>query len=459
MTDANAVNQGQVRGIRVGFIELAPGITRLNMFVFLYSAFATIGLLTFVSTGTGLVLNANFGLDVGDQGRVSGDLVIITEIVQILIFGAVGVLADRVGRREVAAVGMAIMGLSYLLYPFAETVSELFVYRALYAFGLGASTGMLQTMLADYPADSSRGKLVALAGVFNGLGVILVTVLFAARVPPMLNEAGISSLGVSRITHAIVGSVCILSSIIYWLGLKKGVPGVHGEKPPVKELIIGGVMAARNPRVALSYACAFIARSDQVVLGTFTVMWGTVVAITAGVDPALAASKGAVLFAISSTAALIWLAILGSFMDRLNRVTGVAVCMTISTIGFCSMVLVDSSRIVPLQGDTAALFALLGIGQISAFFGATTLISQEAPRRERGTVMGMFNTSGAIGIFFAAGVGGRLFDSIGPHAPFVLIGGLSFIVMLLAVLVRRLSPGKMPAELRMEALEAAKNRL
>jgi len=87
------------QGIKVGFLGLAPGISRLNLFALFYSAFATIGLLTFISTGTGLVLNANFGMDIGEQGTVSGDLVIITEIVQILIFGAVGVLADRIGRR------------------------------------------------------------------------------------------------------------------------------------------------------------------------------------------------------------------------------------------------------------------------------------------------------------------------------------------------------------------------
>jgi MFS family permease len=431
-------------GIRVGFLELAPGITRVNLFVFFYSAFATIGLLTFVSTGTGLVLNANFGMDIGDQGKASGNLVIISEIVQVLVFGAVGVAADRIGRREVASVGMFLMGLGYLLYPFAETLNQLYVCRAVYAFGLGASAGMLQTMIADYSADSSRGKVVAITGICNGIGVIVITVLFGTRVPPLLFNAGFDSLDVSRITHLIVAGVCMLSAVIYWLGLKKGLP-VSNEAPlPVKKLIIDGLLAARNPRIALSYGCAFVARSDQVVLGTFTVMWGTVVAIGAGIDPALAASKGAVLFAISSTAALLWLAVLGSIMDRLNRVTGVIICMAMSAAGYCSMLLVDDSRIVPLQTDTVVLFVLLGIGQISAFFGATTLISHEAPRRERGTVVGMYNTAGAIGIFFAAGVGGQLFDSIGPYAPFVLIGLLSLIVMLMAIVVRIKSPGQMP---------------
>lgn len=434
----------QEQSIKVGFLQLAPGISRLNLFVFFYSCFATIGLLTFVSTGTGLVLNANFGMDIGEQGTVSGDLVIITEIVQILIFGAVGVLADRVGRREVAAVGMALMGLSYLLYPFAESVQQLFVYRALYALGLGASTGMLQTMLADYPDDSSRGKLVAVAGMFNGIGVIFVTVLFGKQVPPMLLDMGYSSLEVSRLAHAIVGGVCILSGVIYWLGLKKGVPASHDEHVPVKELVVGGLKAGLNPRVALSYACAFIARSDQVVLGTFTVMWGTIVAVAAGVDPAEAPSKGATLFAISGGASLVWLGVLAPIADRFNRVSTVIFCMTLSAVAYCSMFFVNPNHIVPLKLDTVLLFALLGVGQISAFFGATTLISQEAPRRERGTVMGMFNTFGAIGIFIAAGIGGRLFDSIGPYAPFVMIGVFSLVVAGMAVVVRIKSPGYMP---------------
>ena len=164
----------EARGNKYLFLWLAPGVTHLNANVFLYCAFATIGLLTFISTGTSLVLNANLGIPVEEQGGISGNLVIVTELGQFLIFGIAGVLADRFGRRELAAAGMFIMGISYLLYPYAETVGELTAYRFIYAIGMGASTGMLQTIVSDYPAESSRGRLVALSGAFNGLGVIVV---------------------------------------------------------------------------------------------------------------------------------------------------------------------------------------------------------------------------------------------------------------------------------------------
>ena len=436
-------------GQKVGFLELAPGITRANAFVFFYCAFATIGLLTFVSTGTAQVLNA-IGIAGEEQGKVTADLVIITEIVQIMLFGAVGVIADRIGRRQVAATGIAVMGLGYALYPFAETIYELYIYRAIYAFGLGASAGMVGTLIADYPADNSRGKFVAVGGVFNGLGVVVVTVLFGARAAPMLVAAGYEPLEATRIAHAIVAAVCFISAVIFYFGLAKGTPGSKEERPPVKELITGGITEAiKNPRIALSYACGFVARSDQVILGTFTVLWGARVGIGQGMDYATASGKGALIFAIAGSASLLTLPFLGYFMDKMNRVSGTIMCMFFAAIGYSATYFVDETTMFttsgfPLSLQASLLFALLGAGQISAFMGATLLISHEAPRLKRGAVVGMFNTFGAIGIFVAVWIGGRLFDTYGGYAPFLLIGGANAIVTVLAIVVRILSPGDMP---------------
>jgi len=452
MSEESVANAGaHEQGVKLGFLELAPGISKGNAFTFFYAAFSVIGLLTFISTGTAQVLNA-IGVPVDEQGTASSNLVIVTEIVQILIFGAVGVLADRIGRREVAAVGIAVMGLGYALYPFATSVSELLVYRAIYAFGLGASAGMVGTLIADYPADNSRGKFVAVGGMFNGIGVVVITVLFGTRVAPMLVERGYEPLVATQIAHGIVASVCFISAIIFYLGLKEGTPGAKEERPSTKELIKGGFTEAiHNPRIALSYACGFVARSDQVILGTFTVLWGTTVAVRQGMDYATASGKGALIFAIAGTASLLWLPLLGFVMDKFNRVSGVVFCMTCAALGYGSMYFIDETTMFtvsgfPLSGSSSFLFAMLGIGQISAFLGATILISHEAPKLKRGVVVGMFNTFGAIGIFVAVAVGGRLFDSVGGYAPFMLIGGLNAVVVLFALIVRIKSPGDMPGE-------------
>jgi MFS family permease len=120
------------------------------------------------------------GVPESTQGAISGNLVFLTEIVTLLLFLPAGVLMDRIGRRGVYAAGFLVLALTYVLYPLAESVESLYLYRILYAIGVVAVAGGLSTVLADYPAERSRGKLVAIVGVLSGLGVVLISQGFGA---------------------------------------------------------------------------------------------------------------------------------------------------------------------------------------------------------------------------------------------------------------------------------------
>jgi MFS family permease len=426
-------------GRRFGPVWLVPGVSLVNAWSFIFVAYTTIGLLTFVATATPYVLNANLGIPQGDQGQYTGDLQLLNEIVLLLVFAPAGVLADRIGRRGVYAAGLAAMGMAYVLYPLATTIVELSVYRAIYAVGIGLATGMLGTIIADYPQNISRGKMVALGGILNGLGVVTVTFTIA-RLPGILADAGYPPLDAGRYAHWVAAGFCFLSMAVAAFGLQKGAPVTRSEQPPLKEVILAGIVEGRNPRIALAYACGFIARSDLVILGTFTTLWGQTAGIAAGMDPAQAAARGAQIFGTASLAALLWLPVIGTIVDRMNRVSGVVLCLSIAVVGYLSTLLIGD----PLDRASLGLFALLGIGQISAFLGATVLISAEAPARTRGSVVGMFNMFGAVGIIVSVGIGGRLFDSIRPAAPFVFIGLITILVVVAAIVVRLKSPGPMP---------------
>ncbi len=426
-------------GRRFGPVWLVPGVSIANGLSLAFAAYTTIGLLTFIATGTPYVLNANLGIPVADQGQYTGDLQLLNEIVLLMVFAPAGILADRIGRRGVYAFGLMAMGLAYVLYPLATSILELSVYRVIYAVGIGLATGMLGTIIADYPQDISRGKMVAMIGILNGVGVVTVTFTIA-RLPGILADAGYPPLDAGRYAHWVAAGFCFLSAVVVALGLKKGAPVQREEQPPLKETMLAGVKEGRNPRIALAYACAFIARSDLVVLGTFTTLWGATAGIEQGLDPARAAARGAQIFGTASLAALLWLPIIGAIVDRMNRVSGVALCMSIAVVGFLSTLMIDD----PLDRASLLWFGVLGIGQISAFLGATVLISSEAPARARGAVIGMFNVFGAIGIIVAVGIGGRLFDSVAPSAPFVFIGLITVPVVIMALIVRWKSPGHMP---------------
>ncbi len=429
-------------GKRFGPIRLVPGVSLLHMWSFSFASFTTIGLLTFVATATPYVLNANLGISSSEQGQYTGDLQLLNEIIMILVFAPAGILADRIGRRGVYAFGMLTMALAYVLYPLSTSLPELYVYRVIYAVGIGMATGMLQTVVADYPQDVSRGKMVAWGGILNGIGVVTVTFTIA-RLPGTLVHAGFDPVDAGRYAHWVAAAFSVLTALVVAVGFQKGAPVRREEKPSLKETILAGIVeGTRNPRIALAYACSFIARSDLVVLGTFTTLWGQTAGMDAGLDPARAAAAGAKIFGTASLAALLWLPVIGSIVDRMNRISGVILCLVLAITGFMSTVFIGD----PLKPAALGWFALLGIGQISAFLGATVLISHEAPLKTRGSVVGMFNMVGAIGILVSVGVGGRLFDSIRPAAPFVFIGLLTILVALWGVGVRIRAPGYIPGK-------------
>lgn len=432
-------------GIKVASIWMEPGVSALNARIFFFIAYMSIGLLVYNSIGIPYLLQQNLGVALSDQGRIVGDLQFLSEIILLLSFGPAGILADRFGRRQVYGLGIFIMGLAYFLLPLAGSLTELFFYRGLLGLGIAFASGMLITILADYPQERSRGKMVAVIGILNGLGVLTVALTMGRLPQVLMNNFGLTPDLAGRYTFWLIAALCFVAGVVGLLGLKSGTPVKAEDRLPIKELAVSGFQeGARNPRIALAYASAFVARADLVILGSFLVLWGQVAGTQQGLDTASASAAGSRLFAVASTAALLWLPILGAILDRFNRITGIAFCMTITAVAYGSMILVKD----PLAPAAMGWFAFLGIGQISAFLGSTILIGQEAPIAKRGAVVGMFNIFGAIGILIGVVVGGRVFDAIGPWAPFMFICIIASVCVIFAIAVRLLSPGPMPVPRR-----------
>lgn len=427
------------RTYRIGPIHLAPTILPRHGWTFAVAAFFSIGLMIFVSIGQPYILNQHLGIPTDQQGAISGNLVFLTEIVTLLFFLPGGVLMDRVGRRAVYAVGFLLLGLTYVLYPLAQSVEALYGYRIIYALGVVAVAGGLSTVMADYPAERSRGKLVAIVGLLSGLGVVVVGQGFGA-LPKALMQSGFDGVAAGRITHFIVAAVTVAMAVLVAWGLKPGIPVSPAERPSARELLLGGFAHARNPRILLAYGAAFIARGDQSVNATFLILWGTLAGKAAGMEPAAAVMSGTFIFVIAQIAALLWAPILGPLLDRMDRVSALAVCMLLAAFGNLALLLLAD----PLAHQGIVFFVLLGIGQISVYLGAQSLIGQEAPRAERGSVLGAFNVAGAIGILVITLAGGHLFDRVDPRAPFVVVGVIN-VLLGLASLYVRLRQGAKPA--------------
>ena len=120
-------------------VDLVEGVTRTNFLSICYAALTTIGLLTFISYATTYVVVENLNYQRDQIGTIVGDLQVVAEIVLLLVFLPVGLIADKIGRRQVYAFGMATMALAYFLYPLATGIQDLTMYRVIYAVGMGLS--------------------------------------------------------------------------------------------------------------------------------------------------------------------------------------------------------------------------------------------------------------------------------------------------------------------------------
>ncbi len=387
---------------RIGPVVLAAGVSRFNGYTFLLSAFLSIGLMTFITAGQTYILNAHLGVPSSVQGTITGDLVLFTEIITLLLFMPAGILVDRISRRGVFAVGFLMLGATYVLYPLAPSVEWLFGYRVIYGIGVVAVAGALSTVLVDYPIERCRGKLVAMIGVLSGLGVVVMNQGFGS-LPEVLTLQGFGAVEAGILTHLGVAGLCVLGALAVRFGLQPGVPVHREERPSVRTLLLSGFAQARNPRVLLAYAAAFIARGDQSINAAFLILWGTLAGRAAGMTDAEAVMNGTLIFVIAQIAALLWAPVMGPLLDRMDRVTGLAICMVLAAIGNLALVLLQDP-----YGDYRLIFFILqGVGQISVFLAAQSLIGQEAPRNQRGSVLGAFNISGALGILIITAVGGR----------------------------------------------------
>jgi len=434
--------KGEQSKIRFGPVVLAPGISKGNAWALLLASFVSIGFLSFVNIGQAYILNANLGLPADEQGGLSGYLAAWSEVVVLCLIGVFGVLSDRIGRRSILVGGLLIMALSYVVYPLAGAEWHLFISRSIYAVGIAAMVGMIATLIHDYPDELSRGKMIALTGVFNGIGVVAVNMMFG-RVPEFFTTRGVDDISAGRYAHWIVVLIMVPCALVLLKGLKGGTAVQREDRPPVRELIISGLQAAKNPHIAVAYFSAFVSRSDFVVIGTFTVLWATVAGVEQGLDVAEAVQRGTILIVIANGTAMLWMPFMGFIIDRMNRTLALAIGAAVAACAFTAMGLVED----PLSRGAMPFFAMLGVGQVSCFFTSQALIGQEAKIKERGSVIGMFGICGAIGILLATSVGGQLFDAWMPAAPYVLIGIANAVVFVLALVVYVVAPrsAKTPA--------------
>ncbi|MEC9375966.1 MAG: MFS transporter [Pseudomonadota bacterium] len=425
--------------IYFGPIALAPGITRINVSAKLFTAFVAIAMLSGMSFLQPYILTEHLNIPRNQHGTVSGNLAFWTEIVAILLYSPFGILGDRIGRRPVLVFGILMMGLGFGLYPYATSTTELTVFRMAYAVGMTATTGMLATISNDYPQDRSRGKLIGLSAMFNVTGTIFMS-LFVARIPYMMIEQGFDPIAGGKAMYLFAAMLCLTAALVGKFWLAEGTVVKKKERAAYRELIISGFHAGRNPRIAIAYASAFIARADMVIKAMFLALWAIQAGSQMGLRPDQAMARFGIMYVAMYAVSFFSAPIFGWYIDKVNRVTSMITALAIAAAGYLAMRLIDS----PLELSSMPFLMLLTLGSSCMLKASLSLVGQEAPARERGSIISFSSMCGAVGILIFTLVGGRLFDSWAPWAPFYIAGVYQVVLLVFAIVVRKVAPGANP---------------
>lgn len=425
-------------GIRFLGLSLNGDISKQNMLTFYLSCYGAIMLATFVPQTQPFVLNEVLHLETSRQGVVSGNLNFWGEIVIILTVGLWGSLSDRVGRKFVNAMGFALIAAGIFMYGLARDVNGLLLARVIYSAGIAAVSTMLITLMADYVSNPSRGKATGFLGIMNGLGA-MTAALFLLKLPAMFKERGMDSNEAAWATYSTIAFVTLLIAIAMFFGLRGGSNKEHGPRPPMLRQLKEGITEAKRPVIALAYASSFVARGNLAVVGTFFTLWASIHGTTVlGMTSAEALAKGGGILAISYLASLLSAPIFGIMSDRMNRVSALAITLFIGAVGYGGTFFLDD----PFSLATIGCLILIGMAEVGCIITSGVLIAEQAPDRLRGSVIGVFTLTGAVGILIASVAGGYLFDHWLKTGPFVFFGMISALVMVWALLLRAKGPAQ-----------------
>jgi len=416
-------------------LNIAEDVSGMNFNTLLFGSFFGIAMMGFVNACQPYLFTEVLKIPLDEQGPLAGNLTFISEIVVICTIGLIGALSDKVGRKPLWGGAFAILALGYFLYPLAESVDQLTIFRAFFALGLAGNTAMLPSVANDYATDKGRGKMISVCFMLNGLGFILLLTPLRLLLPYFNEITNGDTALAARYWIWTASGVCLFVSTGLLIGLKSGAPAQLEKREPMLATFKVGLLAAKNIRIAFAYVSAIIARGDMAVLSTFFVLWLTQEGLSQGLDIQAASSLGLKFYILIQVFALCWLPVMGFLLDKMDRVLGVALAMLLAGGGYATLFFIDN----PLGPVMYFSAVLVGMGEISANLATLTLIGSVAPAKGRGAVIGLFSLCGAIGILLIAKVGGTLSGTYGPIAPFMLVAGANIVVLALALATYYLS--------------------
>lgn len=141
-----------------------------------------VGLLSFILAA----LKNDWGLSAGQMGWLGA----INSIGMAVGAIAFGMMADRIGRKQVFVITLLLFAVASGLSAFASTLAVLMVLRFFIGMGLGGELPVASTYVSERVPAHERGKVVVLLESFWALGWILAALIAYFVIPRFAPDMG-----------------------------------------------------------------------------------------------------------------------------------------------------------------------------------------------------------------------------------------------------------------------------
>jgi len=302
-----------------------------------------------------------------------------------------GLLSDRIGRKIMLAIGLAIFALGSMVAALADHISLLIAGRALQ--GAGAIAAVVLALTADLTRDQQRTKAMAVIGMSIG-GAFFAALLIA---PPLTGWIGVPGL----FWTTLVLTLMAIAVLFAW------VPNAGALPPPRNDRILPQIVAVlRNGQLLRLDFGIFILHF--VLTALFVVVPLQMIKLgLAGANhwhvylPVLVGSVVAMLPFIMVSTRTHWL-------PRILLI-GVSLLM------IAEILLANSYT--KMWGLALSLWVFFwGFNLLEATL--PSLVSRLAPVTSKGTALGVYNTFEFSGVFCGGLAAGAIYGRFGPAGVF-----------------------------------------
>lgn len=317
-----------------------------------------------------------------------------------------GVLVDRIGRRRVALLGLALAVVTVAAYPLAGTPTQLVAVRLAHGIAGGVLVPAVFALAGDRAPAGATGRTMGRLGALIG----------AAAVVAPAGAGAVRQLAGTDAVFLIVAGLLAVGWVVAWLGVTEhreapGSQAVEEEAPapgprPVR---VGRLLLLGPLRRALA------------ATATMTAAVGALAAFLPARAEALGASPALVgalftLYALAAAAVM-----LGPLAGRVDHGDG-EVALAVG-LGILALALVLTA-LAPALAVALVAMAVFGVGYGLVFPSATATASLVAGTGARGRAFGLFNAAFSVGLAAGPPLLGWLAERVPATDPFLIAAGL-----------------------------------